>query len=92
MFKSLLLSGLSVVSLISVAVMAQPQVDREQIRWKSESQVRALLGEPNSVRGPIGTHAQYTLWKYDRVTVAFANRKAFHLFENKRSARQSADN
>lgn len=56
-------------------------VDIEQIRWKSESQVRALLGDPNSVHGPVGTHASYTLWKYDDFTVAFANNRAFHLFD-----------
>lgn len=50
------------------------------IRWKSEAQVRSTLGEPNSVSAPIGTHATYTLWQYDNFTVAFANSKAFHLF------------
>lgn len=54
--------------------------DVEQVRWKSESHVKGLYGEPNSVRGPIGTHATYKLWQYDNFTVAFANNRAFHLF------------
>lgn len=52
----------------------------EQVRWKSESQVREILGEPNNITAPVGTHATYTMWKYDNFTVAFANSKAFHLF------------
>ena len=50
------------------------------IRWKSESHVRSVYGEPNSIQGPIGTHASYQLWKYDGFTVAFSNNRAFHLF------------
>ncbi len=61
--------------------------DIDQIRWKSEEQVRAILGEPQSVTPPIGTHASYTMWKYQEYTVAFANGKAFHLF-NKNSLRK----
>ena len=59
--------------------------DVEEVRWKSESHVRNLYGEPNSVRGPVGTHASYQLWTYDNFTVAFANNRAFHLFNNNRS-------
>jgi len=51
------------------------------IKWKTESQVRNLLGEPISIHGPVGTHASYTLWKYQNMYVAFANNKAFHRFE-----------
>ncbi|MBX2847163.1 MAG: hypothetical protein KTR16_02490 [Acidiferrobacterales bacterium] len=54
--------------------------DVSDIRWKSESHVRSLYGEPNSIQGPIGTHATYELWKYDNFSVAFANNRAFHLF------------
>lgn len=54
-----------------------------EIRWKSEDQVRSILGEPNQVRGPIGTHAQYELWTYSDFTVAFANNRAFHMFGKK---------
>lgn len=64
--------------LLSQTSVAQ---DVEQIRWKSESQVRSLHGEPNSIQGPIGTHASYTLWKYDGFSIAFANNRAFHLFD-----------
>ena len=53
----------------------------DQVRWKSESQVRELYGEPTSISSPVGTHASYTMWKYDDFTVAFANNKAFHLFK-----------
>ena len=53
----------------------------DQIRWKSVEQVRAILGEPQSITPPIGTHASYTMWLYDSYTVAFANGKAFHLFD-----------
>jgi hypothetical protein len=52
----------------------------DQIRWKNTEQVRAILGEPQSITPPIGTHASYTMWQYDTYTVAFANGKAFHLF------------
>ena len=51
------------------------------LRWKSEEQVRAQLGDPDSVRGPIGTHASYQLWDYPEFSVAFANNRAFHLFD-----------
>lgn len=53
-----------------------------QIRWKSAEQVRAILGEPQSVTAPVGTHARYTMWKYENHTVAFSNGRAFHLFGN----------
>ena len=52
----------------------------EQIRWKSTAQVRAILGEPENVSSPVGTHASYVLWSYQDFTVAFSNGKAFHLF------------
>jgi len=64
-----------------VASSANSQ-DVDEIRWKSENQVRELYGEPVSVHGPVGTHASYILWKYDNYTVAFANNRAFHLFKN----------
>lgn len=51
-----------------------------EIRWKSMQQVRQVLGEPVNVRGPVGTHANYTMWEYPDFTVAFSNEKAFHLF------------
>ena len=56
--------------------------DINQIRWKSESQVRQILGEPTSITKPVGTHATYTMWKYPGYTVAFSNSKAFHLFRH----------
>lgn len=59
----------------------KPAASVEQVRWKSEQQVRALLGDPKSVRGPIGTHATYELWQYEGFSVAFANNHAFHLFD-----------
>ena len=54
----------------------------QDIRWKSASQVRAILGEPISITSPVGTHATYTMWRYPNFTVAFSNNKAFHLFRN----------
>lgn len=51
------------------------------IKWKTESQVRQILGAPDSIRGPIGTHASYQLWKYQGFSVAFSNNRAFHLFD-----------
>lgn len=76
--SSIVVLGFSLTTaLFSTSVSAQ---DVKDIRWKSESQVRSQYGEPNSVQGPIGTHASYTLWKYDNFTVAFANNRAFHLF------------
>lgn len=72
----------ALAGLYSVISIAQPRVGIEQVQWKSESQVRALLGEPESIKGPIGTHASYMMWKYRDFTVAFANRRAFHMFNN----------
>lgn len=86
-FKSLMLLVALTVGLLSQPSFAQ---DVEQIRWKSEAQVRALFGEPNSIQGPIGTHASYTLWKYDDFTIAFANNRAFHLF-NENSLRKEVE-
>jgi len=60
--------------------------DVREVRWKSADKVRAMYGEPRSVRGPIGTHASYTLWSYDGFVVAFANGKAFHLFSTAEAA------
>lgn len=54
--------------------------DVDQVRWKSESQVTDILGEPASKSTPIGIHATYSLWTYDGFVVAFANSRAFHLF------------
>ncbi|WP_353410700.1 hypothetical protein [Arenicella sp. 4NH20-0111] len=54
----------------------------EDVRWKSEAQVEKLLGQPQRKTSPVGTHASYTLWKYDGFTVAFADSKAFHLFKD----------
>ena len=54
--------------------------DVSTIRWKTEAQVRELLGEPNSIHGPVGTHSSYTLWKYENFTVAFSDHRAFHVF------------
>ncbi len=67
------------VSAVVQVQSAQAQ-SREQIRWKTEAQVRAILGEPNSVTAPVGTHKSYTLWKYETFTVAFSNKRAFHLW------------
>ena len=52
----------------------------EQVRWKSQEKVRAILGEPLSKSTPVGTHASYQLWTYDEFIVAFANQRAFHMF------------
>ena len=52
----------------------------DQIRWKNEAQVRSILGDPQSTTSPVGTHASYTMWRYENYTVAFSNGKAFHLF------------
>jgi len=76
--KSIALTIGLVIAFISTSTYAQRV---EDVRWKSESQVRNLYGEPNSIQGPIGTHASYTLWKYDDFTIAFANNRAFHLFD-----------
>ena len=68
---------------LSFSVAAQTAADRlPELRWKSESQVKLLLGEPTSVQGPIGTHASYVLWKYENMTVAFSNGRVFHVFDS----------
>ena len=76
--RSLLMS-FTVVCAITSGIAAAQSV--EDIRWKSEDQVRAILGEPITSTPPVGTHATYTLWKYENFTVAFANNHAFHLFD-----------
>lgn len=77
--KSLLMSLCVVLHalLFSYSVSAQ---SIDNIRWKSAEQVKQILGEPVRVRGPVGTHANYTMWEYSDFTVAFSNEKAFHLF------------
>ncbi len=66
------------IALFPLASYAQ---NVEEVRWKSEAQVRALYGEPDSISQPTGTHATYIMWKYPDFTVAFANNRAFHLFK-----------
>ena len=78
--KSIL--GITVILLAVSSTTAFAQApELQEIRWKSESQIRSLLGEPESIRGPIGTHASYKLWKYADFTVAFANERVFHMFK-----------
>lgn len=72
-----ILIGLLLSSSISGFAQAQNLND---VRWKTEAQVRQILGEPNDVSRPVGTHATYVMWKYDDFTVAFANSRAFHMF------------
>lgn len=79
--KSILLMCAILLAVSSTSAFAEAP-DIQEIRWKSESQVRALLGEPESVRGPIGTFASYKLWNYTDFTVAFANERVFHMFKN----------
>ena len=64
----------------SGAAVNQEGITLKQIQWKSEQQVRSLMGDPDSIKGPVGTHAAYTLWHYPNVAVAFANKRVFHLF------------
>lgn len=68
----------AVTALLSASLVSAQSL--EQIRWKGEDKVREILGEPQSTRGPVGTHASYTMWEYPEYTVAFANKKAFHMF------------
>lgn len=83
MFKAVLpVFALTLGGLLSVSAQAQQRGNIDDVRWKSEEHVRSLYGEPNSIRGPVGTHASYTLWKYDNFTVAFANSRVFHLFDS----------
>ncbi|MFT7524898.1 MAG: hypothetical protein ACI9LY_000030 [Arenicella sp.] len=78
--KSIPVISLMLLALSSTLAFAQAP-DLQEIRWKSESQIRSLLGEPESIRGPIGTHASYELWGYAEFTVAFANERVFHMFK-----------
>ncbi len=77
--KNIAIGSLISCALFGVSVGASAQ-SIEQIRWKGEEQVRKILGEPQNKRGPVGTHASYTMWDYGDYTVAFANKKAFHMF------------
>jgi len=77
--RGLIVAVSLMTSLLSFHTYAEPNID--EIQWKSESKVESMLGTPNSVRGPIGTHASYTLWQYDDYTVAFSNGRAFHVFD-----------
>ena len=70
--------------------IAQSEDLKEQFLWQSQYQVKAVLGEPNSVRLPVGTHAEYTLWEYDQVIVAFANERVIHVFD-KNALRKSVE-
>jgi hypothetical protein len=82
--KRFSLLAIALASLFSVAFAQNANiksVELDQIRWKSESEVRSILGEPKSVHGPTGTHASYILWKYDELTVAFSNGRVFHMFD-----------
>ncbi len=78
--KSILVMSVMLLVLSSTLAFAQAP-DLQEIRWKSETQIRSLLGEPESIRGPIGTHASYELWHYAEFTVAFANERVFHMFK-----------
>jgi len=72
----------ALISLMLLAGASQALAQTvDQVRWKSTDQVRSVLGEPQTVTSPVGTHASYVLWKYESFTVAFANGKAFHLFK-----------
>jgi len=71
----------AVAILFSAKLCAQQVPALEQIQWKSETQIRELLGEPESIQGPTGTHASYVLWKYADFTVAFADQRATHVFQ-----------
>ena len=72
------ISAFVVLVFLSLSTNAQ---NIEEVRWKTEQQVRALYGEPDSISQPTGTHATYVMWKYPDFTVAFANKRAFHLFK-----------
>lgn len=52
-----------------------------EMRWKTASQVKQMLGAPETIRGPIGTHADYQLWMYPSYSVAIANGRVFHIFD-----------
>ena len=81
MLNQKLIAKTSAVLAISLATINTVNAQNvSEVRWKSADKVRAMYGEPQSVRGPIGTHASYTLWSYDGFVVAFANERAFHLF------------
>ena len=77
--------GLLLIPLAAIAQQSGDQMDMQallsDIRWKSEQQVRDKFGDPDSIRGPIGTHASYQLWNYPDFSVAFANNRVFHLFD-----------
>lgn len=77
--KSSIVFGLAASMALSITSVQAQSI--EEVRWKSESQVLALYGEPQSVSSPVGTHASYSMWKYADFTVAFANNRAFHLFK-----------
>lgn len=78
--KSILVLSVILLALSSTLGFAQAP-DLQEIRWKSETQIRSLLGEPEGIGGPIGTHASYQLWHYAEFTVAFANERVFHIFK-----------
>lgn len=75
------LKCLLLISSLLLCFSAQAEtINSVDVKWKTESQVRDLYGEPMSIHGPIGTHASYTLWKYEDAYVAFSNNRAFHRF------------
>ncbi len=72
------LLSVAVMSGLLTAIAHAQSID--QVRWKSQDKVLALLGEPLSKSSPVGTHATYQLWTYDEFIIAFANQRAFHMF------------
>jgi len=79
--------NIAIVSSVLFGVLANQAMAQtaaeylDQLRWKNTDQVRAVLGEPLSTTPPVGTHATYTMWQYEKCTVAFANGSAFHVFD-----------
>ena len=87
-----LIKNTAVTMLLTIALLSNATAQSvDDIRWKSEEQVRNILGEPLTSTPPVGTHATYTLWKYETFIVAFANSRAFHLFDKNSLQRVKLD-
>ncbi len=53
----------------------------DELRWKNMANVKAILGEPLSKKGPVGTVRDYHIWKYENCIVAFTNGRVTHAFD-----------
>lgn len=70
-----------VVSVFSTSISIAQSQPYDELRWKSMQNVTAILGEPISKKGPVGTVREYQIWTYANCVVAFTNNRVTHAFD-----------